>query len=153
MLFRSLGVRLPSAPCFTTSGIDTVTSPFRRLGSWALLILLGCAGCVEKPQVPPAPTPSTGGPANSAPAGDPAAGTGSGKQAEAPEGTAARKPRLRRLGETGGGQATAEDLTLQPDDWFEDVTPRTGIQSVYQNGREAERFFILESLEIGRAHV
>ena len=41
----------------------------------------------------------------------------------------------------------------QPDDWFEAVTDRTGIQFVHRNGREAGRFFLIESFGGGAAVV
>ena len=133
-----------------TSGTDTVTFPFRRLGSWALLIPLWLAGCSEKPATTPPPGTTT----NRAPtASSSETATTEEPGSETGDRPAERRPRLRRLGETGVGQATAADLALQPDDWFEDVTARTGIESTYQNGREAERFFILESLGGGVAMV
>lgn len=122
-------------------------SPLRRLAFWALLILLGLVGCSEKP----APTGTSTRPAATVPTAETATKEEPGSNAGDPP--AGRRPRLRRLGETGVGQATAADLALQPDDWFEDVTPRTGIESTYQNGREAERFFILESLGGGVAMI
>src|SRR5437667_5100819 len=39
----------------------------------------------------------------------------------------------------------ASRRNLQPDDWFEDVTKRTGINFSYRNGREAGRFYLIES--------
>ena len=48
-------------------------------------------------------------------------------------------PESRRLDESG-----AE--VLRPDDWFEDVTARSGIDAVYRTGREAGRLTILESV-------
>jgi hypothetical protein len=38
-------------------------------------------------------------------------------------------------------------------DWFEDVTDRSGVRFSYQNGREAERFFLIESFGGGVALV
>ncbi|MSR58543.1 MAG: CRTAC1 family protein [Planctomycetaceae bacterium] len=40
---------------------------------------------------------------------------------------------------------------VRPDDWFEDVTDRTGIRFEYRNGREGGRFYILESIGGGGA--
>ena len=34
---------------------------------------------------------------------------------------------------------------LRPDDWFEDVTRRSGINFVYRNGCDAQRYFLIES--------
>ncbi len=48
-------------------------------------------------------------------------------------------PEARRLSASG-----AE--VLRPEDWFEDVTARSGIDAVYRTGREAERLTILESV-------
>lgn len=42
---------------------------------------------------------------------------------------------------------------LQDDDWFEDVTERTGIHFTCQNGRAAGRFFLIESFGGGVALV
>lgn len=50
--------------------------------------------------------------------------------------------------ETRVGNATQPVL---PDDWFEDVTPASGIDFVYRNGREGGHFYILESLGGGAA--
>jgi hypothetical protein len=41
--------------------------------------------------------------------------------------------------------------TVRADDWFEDVTERTGIQFSYRNGREGGRYYILETLGGGVA--
>lgn len=37
------------------------------------------------------------------------------------------------------------------DDWFEDVTPQSGVDFVYRNGRDGQQYFILESLGGGVA--
>ena len=42
---------------------------------------------------------------------------------------------------------------VQPDDWFEDVTTRTGIAFTHRNGREAGRFYLIESHGGGTAMV
>lgn len=54
-------------------------------------------------------------------------------------GPALLDPEARRL---EGPEADA----LRPEDWFEDVTARSGIDSTYRTGREAERMTILETL-------
>ncbi len=38
-----------------------------------------------------------------------------------------------------------------PDDWFEDVTDRSGIKFTYRNGRESEKYTLLESVGGGAA--
>lgn len=48
-------------------------------------------------------------------------------------------PEARRLEDSGAD-------TLRPDDWFEDMTARSGIDAIYRTGREAERLTILETL-------
>lgn len=45
-----------------------------------------------------------------------------------------------------------EDLS-RPDDWFEDVTDRSGVRFSYRNGREANRLFILEIIGGGPAMI
>lgn len=71
----------------------------------------------------------------------------------APRG-AKKERRIPRLGQTPPStEADAADLSVRPDDWFEDVTGMTGIDAVYRNGREAEKFLILESLGGGVAMV
>ncbi|MCA9143499.1 MAG: CRTAC1 family protein [Planctomycetales bacterium] len=42
---------------------------------------------------------------------------------------------------------------LQPGDWFEDVTDRTGIRVGYQNGREADLYTIVETVGGGVAMI
>jgi len=41
----------------------------------------------------------------------------------------------------------------QPDDWFEDVTGRSGVNFTHRNGREAGRFYLIESHGGGAALV
>ncbi len=43
--------------------------------------------------------------------------------------------------------------TVRPDDWFEDVTSRTQVNFTYQNGREANRFYLIETFGGGTALV
>jgi hypothetical protein len=43
------------------------------------------------------------------------------------------------------------DAAIDPGDWFEDATARTGISFRYRNGEEAQRRYILESLGGGAA--
>jgi hypothetical protein len=45
------------------------------------------------------------------------------------------------------------DNTPRPDDWFEDVTPQTGVRFAYRNGRDAGRYFLIESFGGGAALV
>ncbi len=42
---------------------------------------------------------------------------------------------------------------FHPDDWFEDVTQRTGVTFTYQNGQAAGHYYILESLGGGVAMI
>jgi hypothetical protein len=41
----------------------------------------------------------------------------------------------------------------RPDDWFDDATERSGIRFAYRNGREAGRFYLIESFGGGAAMV
>lgn len=45
------------------------------------------------------------------------------------------------------------DLEVSGDDWFEDVTDRTGIEFAHRNGRDGNRFFLIESFGGGAAAV
>lgn len=45
----------------------------------------------------------------------------------------------------------APDATLKPDDWFEDVTDRTGIRFAYRDGQEAAQYTLLETVGGGVA--
>src|SRR5262249_12635157 len=57
-------------------------------------------------------------------------------------------------GERAVSPAPANDEppeTVRADDWFEDVTERTGIRFTYRNGRDGGRFYILETLGGGLA--
>ena len=47
--------------------------------------------------------------------------------------------------------AAAVDDSVKADDWFEDVTQRSGLQFSYQNGRESERYWLVESFGGGAA--
>lgn len=49
--------------------------------------------------------------------------------------------------------AVAPTDTLRADDWFEDVTERTGVRFVHRNGRESKRFYLIESFGGGAAQV
>jgi hypothetical protein len=49
--------------------------------------------------------------------------------------------------------ATQFKHELRSDDWFEDVTPRTGIRFSHHNGRDAQRYFLIESFGGGAAAV
>lgn len=53
----------------------------------------------------------------------------------------------------GESEATASAEANRPDDWFEDATLESGIRFAYRNGREAGRFYILESLGGGAAMI
>lgn len=53
-------------------------------------------------------------------------------------------PQASRVGDVTGG--TVPRAAVQDEDWFEDVTERTGIDAVFRTGREAERFTILETV-------
>ena len=44
-------------------------------------------------------------------------------------------------------------VTATPEDWFEDVTSKTGIEFAYRNGRNAGRFLMIESFGGGVAAV
>ncbi|HEY2251044.1 MAG TPA: VCBS repeat-containing protein, partial [Planctomycetaceae bacterium] len=51
-------------------------------------------------------------------------------------------------------QASEKESASQealPDDWFEDVTARSGVDFTYRNGREAGRFYLIESFGGGAA--
>ncbi|MGE5193601.1 MAG: CRTAC1 family protein [Deltaproteobacteria bacterium] len=52
-----------------------------------------------------------------------------------------------------GEQEPAATAVARPDDWFEDLTGRTGIDFAHRNGREAGRFFFIESFGGGVAMV
>lgn len=68
------------------------------------------------------------------------------------EGTAARsravadKPDARTA-------ITSEKNVLRPDDWFDDATRRSGVRFTYRNGREAGRFYMIESVGGGVAMI
>jgi hypothetical protein len=53
----------------------------------------------------------------------------------------------------GKNAAPASDDRIRPDDWFTDATEETGIRFAYHNGREANRFYILESMGGGVAMI
>ena len=113
-----------------------VTSP--RV-SWIVLglIFVGCS--------PDSPTP-TSGPTETRPS---IAGKSShvSTTTKPPRSTSQRDRRTPGSGDsTGSSSIDPVDLAVQPEDWFEDVTQTTGIDATYRNGREAGKFFILESL-------
>lgn len=45
----------------------------------------------------------------------------------------------------------SSSFEYQPGDWFEDVTPRSGVHAIFQTGKEAERNTILETVGGGVA--
>src|SRR5437879_8257705 len=83
-------------------------------------------------------------------------GCGTGPAVPLPDSTDAEGPRGQESlavhsERTVGKEASRGDL--RPDDWFEDVTKRTGIDFSYRNGREAGRFYLIESFGGGVAMV
>ena len=56
-----------------------------------------------------------------------------------------------RIGKETDTTESRPPARLHPEDWFETVTERTGIDFTYRNGQEAGKFTILESLGGGVA--
>ena len=119
--------------------------------TWAFLGVL-IVGCWSSPPPPQTASNSGSSDAISANGNEAAAASEAADSSSEPVPPIRRKSRLPRLGQALGDQpVTAVDRELQPGDWFEDVTIRTGVQATYRNGREAEKYFILESLGGGVA--
>jgi len=122
---RNGGIRAVPENCPKASQPDAVT---RLVSGWCrwrgvtgLLLFLFVAGCSQDRPADPAPSAGSVTSITSAVA--------------SLEDDASRTQPVRR-----------EPL---PDDWFEDVTPVTSIEFSSQNGREAERFTILETVGSG----
>jgi hypothetical protein len=65
-----------------------------------------------------------------------------------------RRIQLPKLGQKVAREAVDESaLRPRDDDFFEDATERSGVRFAYRNGREAGKFFILESLGGGVAMI
>lgn len=54
-------------------------------------------------------------------------------------------------GPVPGARELPVDDQRRKDDWFDDVTDKTGVRFSYRNGREGNRFYIMESLGGGLA--
>lgn len=65
----------------------------------------------------------------------------------------AAKEHPRNIPKSDSPELLQADRELQADDWFEDVTERTGVRFAYQNGREAGKYFLIESFGGGAALV
>ena len=61
------------------------------------------------------------------------------------------QPPLNRVGDPPESSVAARPREARPTDWFEDVTARSGVKSVYHSGRAAELFTILETVGGGVA--
>ncbi len=65
-------------------------------------------------------------------------------------------PKESKSDSTAAAQSLPETSSViprpsRPDDWFEDVTDRSGIKFTYRNGRESEKYTLLESVGGGVA--
>ena len=64
----------------------------------------------------------------------------------------ARTPTASDVEMSSSGQPAIVVEAVLPVDWFEDVTERSGINFVSRNGREAQRYFLIESFGGGVRH-
>ena len=78
-------------------------------------------------------------------------GNASNEDSQAPSITEPASPQLNSADETTATPTVARDAL--PEDWFEDVTDRSGIQFSYQNGREGGLFTIVETVGGGVAMI
>ena len=54
---------------------------------------------------------------------------------------------------SANSQSEIQTLSASPDDWFDEVTGQTGIEFAHRNGRDAERYLMIESFGGGVAIV
>ena len=64
----------------------------------------------------------------------------------------ARTPTASDVEMSSSGQPAIVVEAVLPVDWFEDVTERSGINFVSRNGREGQRYFLIESFGGGVRH-
>jgi hypothetical protein len=111
---------------------------------------MSCSACRGKAPELPSPSKATSGQANS-PSDQDVSENSANSTNSSPGLPRPSPPKHALTSPSHDDQVTADDLNLRPDDWFEDVTERTGVHFTHRNGREGNRFLMIESFGGGVA--